>query len=307
MLTEHYQSIIRDEYVPLVAGFDRAEAIKRHGFFLYRPDTASGTARPPGCTDDSAPLPHEFSAAAFWFGHSQIRNGYQLNTGPGGAGGFGSLFGSQRLKAETRIDFSRFFRIPGTDAPQDSLLIDTVVSQPLASLAIPSIPQSDIDKGLPLISLANRNAVRVTPISSEANQLNTQHMPNRFPVPSGPAVAAEILKRGIPELTFVPLTQDQLASTKMAQPGKVSGALGGVAPKIEELPLWVYILAEAEAFNGGSVLGPVGGMLVGEVMLGLLTCDDAGIMRDPFWRPTLPSAAIGRFGFGDLVRIVEGS
>ncbi|MDJ0933627.1 hypothetical protein [Breoghania sp.] len=38
----------------------------------------------------------------------------------------------------------------------------------------------------------------------------------------------------------------------------------------DELPLWYYILAEAEVFKEGNELGEVGGRIVGEVLLGLI-------------------------------------
>ena len=35
-------------------------------------------------------------------------------------------------------------------------------------------------------------------------------------------------------------------------------------------PLWYYVLKEAEVMEGGLHLGPVGGRIVGEVIIGLL-------------------------------------
>lgn len=285
MLTEHYQSIIRDEYLPLTVGADRSDAILRHGFFLYR---SSDLSFGPKCTDNAAPLPHEFSAAAFRFGHSQIRGGYRLR--PGGAFGFGDLFGTKRLNENLRLDFSFFFQAPGANAPQPGLLIDTVVSAPLARLP---------GETPPIDSLSVRNVLRVTPNSQEGERLNTRLMVDRFPLASGHSVAEEIKRRAIPETTFVLLTQDQLDQTAMVTAGGIQSL------KVEELPLWAYILAEAEVFHGGNQMGPVGGLIVGEVMMGLLKCDDAGILRDPFWRPTLPSASPRKFTFADLVKLLE--
>ncbi len=55
-------------------------------------------------------------------------------------------------------------------------------------------------------------------------------------------------------------------------------------------PLWYYVLKEAEVRANGLTLGPVGGRIVGEVILGLLAHDRGSFLsRDPFWKPTLPT------------------
>jgi hypothetical protein len=58
----------------------------------------------------------------------------------------------------------------------------------------------------------------------------------------------------------------------------------------ESTPLWYYILKEAELMQNGLRLGPVGGRIVGEVIIGLLQLDRNSFMADePHWRPTLPT------------------
>jgi hypothetical protein len=55
-------------------------------------------------------------------------------------------------------------------------------------------------------------------------------------------------------------------------------------------PLWYYVLAEAELLADGLRLGPVGGRIVGEVILGLIEEDpDSYLAREPSWRPTVPT------------------
>jgi len=54
------------------------------------------------------------------------------------------------------------------------------------------------------------------------------------------------------------------------------------APK----PLWFYILREAAVCTGGLRLGPVGGSIVTEVLVGLINKDKASFREvDPEWRP----------------------
>lgn len=52
-----------------------------------------------------------------------------------------------------------------------------------------------------------------------------------------------------------------------------------------ETPLWYYILREADVRTGGERLGPVGGRIVTEVLLGLIDADPLSFRRmDPQWR-----------------------
>jgi hypothetical protein len=95
-------------------------------------------------------------------------------------------------------------------------------------------------------------------------------------LPSGEAVA------GLAGAT--PLTADQLGHTWP-----------------HGTPLWFYILKEAEHRGGGDRLGPVGGRIVAEVLIGLLRADPASYLSlEPDWEPTLPAAGPA-YGLADLI------
>jgi hypothetical protein len=87
-----------------------------------------------------------------------------------------------------------------------------------------------------IVSLAERNLLRG----------------KRLGLPSGQDVAAA--------MGLTPLTNQQLGLTDPGWKGKA--------------PLWFYVLKEAELL-GGNRLGPVGGTIVAEVVLGLMACDTA--------------------------------
>jgi hypothetical protein len=54
-------------------------------------------------------------------------------------------------------------------------------------------------------------------------------------------------------------------------------------------PLWAYCLHEGLVLAGGNTLGPVGGTIVGEVIIGLLQLDPRSYLAaNPRWEPTLP-------------------
>jgi hypothetical protein len=77
--------------------------------------------------------------------------------------------------------------------------------------------------------------------------------------------------------------------------------LGGAAA-----PLWFYVLAEAETIGQGRRLGPVGGRLVAEVLLGLVDADPESFLSvDPTWTPFLGPTP-QRFTVADLVAYAAG-
>lgn len=57
---------------------------------------------------------------------------------------------------------------------------------------------------------------------------------------------------------------------------------------------------------GGKQLGPVGGRIVAEVMLGMVKLDKhSWINVDPNWKPTIPVQKEGRFELADIIRFVQ--
>ncbi|MEV4316143.1 peroxidase family protein [Actinocrispum sp. NPDC049592] len=100
-------------------------------------------------------------------------------------------------------------------------------------------------------------------------------------------------------------------STKLPS-GEAIAALFGVPPLTaaeldhpwpDGTPLWFYILKEAEHRGHGDLLGPVGGRIVAEVLIGLLGADPTSYLNlHPDWTPTLPAAG-PRFGLTDLITL----
>src|SRR5207249_4691359 len=140
-------------------------------------------------------------------------------------------------------------------------LIDTKISTPLFNLPLGAIASHDLPTALP-----QRNLLR---------QLT-------WKLPSGQRLAHEM---GLPALE-----QGDLAE------------LAGYGHKLDtSTPLWYYTLKEAEVMADGLHLGPVGGRIVAEVIIGLLQTDPAGYLTaHPNWQPTLPSKS-GQFKIIDLL------
>jgi hypothetical protein len=71
-----------------------------------------------------------------------------------------------------------------------------------------------------------------------------------------------------------------------------------------EAPLWFYILKEAELLGKGRTLGPVGGRIVAEVLVGLLQKDpNSYLYLNSSWKPAPPIAPTkGQFTMADLLK-----
>jgi hypothetical protein len=82
-------------------------------------------------------------------------------------------------------------------------------------------------------------------------------------LPSGEAVAHH--------MGIAPLTAEQVGISSTGWRG--------------ETPLWYYILREADVCTGGHRLGPVGGRIVTEVLVGLINEDATTFRRSQEWRP----------------------
>ena len=73
-----------------------------------------------------------------------------------------------------------------------------------------------------------------------------------------------------------------------------------------ETPLWFYILKEADVLHDGDRLGPVGGRIVGETLVGIIDADPESFRSiDPDWTPTLPARRAGAFGLADILEPID--
>ena len=263
----HYQWLVIHDFLHRIVGRDLVNSIfSRETYAVF---TASGSAEASlKKTDrkffdwqDQPFIPLEFSVAAYRFGHSQIRPKYFLNSlipeipifnMNGDDSELGDLHGFRERPERWELEWSRFFAFSGQEALQHSKRIDTDLS-----LGLDTLPTQVADG---LASLAARNLLRGKALG----------------IPSGQDVA---MAMGMPDDLI-------LKGDALGLNDELTQTFG------DHTPLWYYLLKEAETHGAGKILGPVGGRIVAEVLIGLLEGDPLSYLNAVGdWRPEA-----GRFG-----------
>jgi hypothetical protein len=259
----HYQWMILHEFLPLFVGQAMVDDVLAHGRHFYTPGMGG------------AQIPVEFQGAAYRFGHSMVRPSYRANlAGDNGQPFFALIFDAAQNgpdpadltgghRAPRRfVGWQTFFDFgvdpfTGLREVKPNKKIDTRLSTPLFHLPLSTLAIP----GGPTV-LAQRNLLR--------------HL--TWQLPSGQSIAqligAPVLgKNDFKELKPLGVNLDQ------------------------STPLWYYVLKEAQLIEDGLHLGPVGGRIVAEVIIGLLQADPTSYLNQPGWTPTLPAPFSGAGNF----------
>ncbi len=210
-------------------------------------------------------LPVEHTVAAYRYGHSQVRSRYRVNP--------------------QSVPFI-FGREPGPD---------------------------NLNGGRPLppelvVEWKNLFDVRGQPPAARARKIDPILSAPLFELPDPPppselrSLAERNLKRG----SRVGLPSGQDVALAMGLQALTNAELGMPDDPgwEDQAPLWYYVLKEAELAAGGRRLGPVGGRIVAEVLVGLLLLDRTSYLsRKADFTPEPPIAPEpGKFLMVDLLR-----
>jgi hypothetical protein len=268
----HYQWAVIHDFLPRFVG---DELVGPNGTVYKevagKPPVINLSYYKPTNRDGRPFMPIEFAVAAYRFGHSIIRPFYVINQTTLDRGGV-PVFG---LNPGFNLNGGR--PIPSDLVMEWKNILPVDPSFPARkprkidtklSLPLTQLPGSVVPPPDPTVHLAVRNTLRGKKVG----------------LPSGQQVAKAMRANVLPNATLG-LSSD---------PG-----WGG------EAPLWYYILKEAELppYNAER-LGPVGGRIMAEVLVGLLQRDpNSYLYLDAAWKPAPPIApTTGQFTFVDLLK-----
>ena len=207
-------------------------------------------------------IPVEFQTGTYRFGHSMVRPSYRANLkGDNGSPFFGMVFDPAGDGQADPVDLRG-----GARATRRFIGWQTFFDFGDGNVK----PNKRIDTkistplfDLPLGAIASHDPPQSLPQRNLLRQLT-------WSLPSGQSVAQVM---GVTRLADTDLAELQPYGFQSST------------------PLWYYVLKEAELIEDGLHLGPVGGRLVTEVLIGLIQSDNTSyLVQKPKWKPTLTSA-----------------
>jgi len=300
-VTWHYQWIVLNDFLPSIVRVAVLDDIKQPG---SKPQIFPKWYTP---KDDPVALPVEFSVAAFRFGHSMVRDQYELNNYVGGVNSSEIIRMTKRgcgitsqLPANYVIDWRKFFY--GVPAELNlAQNIDTFITEMLYDLPKQIEDAFRLQLSLTISAAAFPPGAKMIPPLPEM----TLKRGSKIRLPSGEEFASRF--------KFDPIDPEELF------PGQEDFFESGLN---ERTPLWYYVLREAVVEpNPEPVevpinrqlqkLGTLGSRIVAETLYQLLNADrhsiaSAGLGWEP---PVFTSGPTGQRwslrSMPELARFVE--
>ncbi|MEL7118684.1 MAG: peroxidase family protein [Bacteroidota bacterium] len=264
---KHFHWLIIHDYLPKIVGKDLVEKIIAP-FEQDKPSMKLDFYK----KTNNLEIPLEFSIAAFRFGHSMVKSQYIFSD-------FSTttkLFRAKKTFTKldnTFIDWSLFFSLPSyRDDKNNSFFIEPFISRNM---------QRELPDSAAKMNIAFRNMIRSYSVGLPSGQAIAKEMKLK-PINYLYAISLDSENISILEEQFCPLFTDQKIDGHTITKDEAKAMFIGF---INNSPLWFYILMEAMLLQKGKQLGPVGGRIIAEVILGILEEDDDLFLKFPGWRP----------------------
>jgi hypothetical protein len=319
LVCHHYQWLVLHDYLRTLTKPGVLDQVLHEHQLLFRPLRRVS-------------MPLEFAVAAFRFGHSQVRNGYDHNKNFGAEGivqpfaslvdlfrftGGGGLSPSpdnplDTLPSNWPVDWSRFVDKGDPVGAHKARRIDPFLADGLRSMLKEgwkegwqegpggSVVDADGNTVDPTLVPKDPSGDPITRrMSDMLKQLAHRNLLRGYmlAIPTGEAVAEDLAQ--------TPLSFDQLTGRAALSDGvaaddpalaRVEAMETALDPFRGATPLWFYVLQEARVHGNGNFLGEVGSRILAETFVYLLRRDDDSFLLTPDpWTPA------------DGVRLEDGS
>ncbi len=304
----HVQAVVLADYLPRILDPDVYRDVMENGRAIVWPDRAA---------DTPFLVPLEFVAACGRFGHAMVKHRYDWNTHHPGAGApafwesthSSNAYPLRMLDWSWVTDWARLLpaegeavadgdgagdasagRFPLRAAALSSRLADPLRRMPDAALPPGGPGQPPLSSNLATRSLERAQSLRLASGQAAVRRMNERLVAHRRPT-------VPLLSR-----------DDILAGEGEAARAILTAEGPGGARLCDETPMWLYVLKEAEAQQGGRRLGAFGSRIVGETLHAAIAAASPSILARPgtgrdLWRPDprLRPARPDHYGLRDLV------